>query len=203
MKAVPAHDHSNGGVHDDSPTGPYLPPHPWAANRPPGRHAPALDALPDDVGTLAEVVRGLLIHGSWLHLYGLVPDDMPVRSRETLPVAQRLDALLAGSTGPLWQERPPRLRAVATCRDYALMLCAFLRQKGVPARVRCGFAQYFKADHHEDHWVCEYWDGDETRWAVADAQLDAEHRAHLYSLIYRRAWPALMARLGRARDPAG
>nr|WP_246715041.1 hypothetical protein [Rhizobium sp. BK196] len=34
------------------------------------------------------------------------------------------------------------------------MLCAFLRNKGIPARVRCGFASYFSAEW-EHHWLCE------------------------------------------------
>lgn len=142
----------------------------------PGRHGDAVTALPDDIGALANVVRGLLIHSGWLHLYDLTPDDVTM-SRETLPIAQRLDAVLALQSDPLPRARPARRRAVGTCRDYALMLCAFLRQKAVPARVRCGYARYFKADHNEDHWVCQYWqDG---RWALADAQLDDAHCAHL------------------------
>jgi len=142
----------------------------------PGRHADAINSLPNDVGALADVVRGLLIHSGWLHLYGLAPEDMTTTARETLPVAQRLDALQAS---PLSQARSARKRAVGTCRDYALMLCAFLRQKAVPARVRCGYAKYFKADHNEDHWVCEYWHAEGGRWARADAQLDDAHCAHL------------------------
>ncbi len=34
-----------------------------------------------------------------------------------------------------------------------------------------GFAAYF-GDGWEDHWVCEYWDSQETRWRLSDAQLD-------------------------------
>jgi len=32
---------------------------------------------------------------------------------------------------------------------------------------------YFNPPKFEDHWVCEYWDADGRRWALADAQLDA------------------------------
>ena len=49
----------------------------------------------------------------------------------------------------------------------------------MPARVRCGFATYFTANPFEDHWVCEYWNDHERRWALADAQLDELQRAHL------------------------
>jgi Transglutaminase-like superfamily len=145
----------------------------------PGAHAPTVDSLPDDVGALAGVVRGLLVHVEWLHLYDLGPGDVRTRSRETLPVAQKLDAILSAEGCSLAEARPAARRAPATCRDYALMLCAFLRQKAIPARVRCGFARYFERGRNEDHWVCEYWKAKEGRWALADAQLDDEHCAHL------------------------
>jgi hypothetical protein len=47
-----------------------------------------------------------------------------------------------------------------------------LRHQGVPARARCGFGTYFLPDHYEDHWVCEYWNADESRWILVDPQLD-------------------------------
>jgi hypothetical protein len=145
----------------------------------PGAHVPAVAALPGDVGALAGVVRGLLIHVEWPDLYGLRADDVPSALRETLPVVRKLDAILSADGGPLRRARPAARRAPATCRDYALMLCAFLRQKGIPARVRCGFAPYFERGRNADHWVCEYWKAAEGRWALADAQLDDEHCAHL------------------------
>ena len=90
--------------------------------------------------------------------------------RETLPVAERLklarDVLPAGKTS-------------GTCRDFALMLCSILRQRGTPARVRCGFATYFTANPFEDHWVCEFWNEKQGRWALADAQLDELQRKQL------------------------
>jgi len=144
-----------------------------------GKYAPVIRDLPEDVTALAETVQGLLIHESWLHLYALTADDVPKRARDTQPVARRLDAALGTQAASLSCARLPAQREVGTCRDYALMLCAFLRHKTIPARVRCGFAAYFEKGRYEDHWVCEYWDVHDRRWAVADAQLDREHRTHL------------------------
>jgi hypothetical protein len=62
------------------------------------------------------------------------------------------------------------------CRHFAVMLCAILRTKGVPARARCGFGGYFVPGKFEDHWVCEYWSAEQSRWILADAQLDALQR---------------------------
>ena len=44
--------------------------------------------------------------------------------------------------------------------------------QGIPARARCGFGVYFLPEHFEDHWVCEYWDSQTSRWVLVDAQLD-------------------------------
>jgi len=67
--------------------------------------------------------------------------------------------------------RPPRMRAIGTCRDFALMLCSILRCKGVASRLRCGFASYFDSGW-EDHWVCEYWDHQSQTWRLSDPQID-------------------------------
>lgn len=146
--------------------------------------AASLDALPADLAGLCGVIQGVLIHDHFgAHLYGSPPEDFARRPRDTLPVSDRLESLLAASAALLSSMRAPFEREVGTCRDFALLLCAILRQRGVPARVRCGFAGYFAAGspeyHWEDHWLCEYWKAEEERWVLVDAQLDEAHRRHL------------------------
>jgi len=152
----------------------------WLSHSPmsdPGGHAPLLAGLPGDVASLCRIIGNLLVHSDWLSAYGLDETAFGAISRETLPMAQRLSHILAADGRALTAARTPRLRSIATCRDYALMLCALLRHQGSPARIRCGFASYLEPGpgngHWEDHWVCERWLPDERRWAVADAQLDA------------------------------
>jgi len=53
-----------------------------------------------------------------------------------------------------------------------LLLASLLRHQGIPARARCGFGAYFMPDHFEDHWVTEYWNQEQSRWVLVDAQLD-------------------------------
>jgi hypothetical protein len=138
----------------------------------PAGYAPRLSDLPADIAVLQRVIQGLLVHSEWLTEYGLDPTRLRGVSRETLPVAQRLANILALDAQPLHVTRAPERRAVGTCRDFALMLCAMLRSKGIPARVRCGFAAYFHTGW-EDHWVCEYWDRATQAWRLSDPQLDA------------------------------
>ena len=44
---------------------------------------------------------------------------------------------------------PADKRAVGVCRHFSLMLCSVLRSKGLPARIRCGFAPYFERHRFE------------------------------------------------------
>lgn len=146
----------------------------------PKGHRAALDELPSDVAALCRTIQGVLIHDHFgHHLYGPPPAAFRRASRETLSVSRRLDAILAADDRPIDVARQPFARSVGTCRDFALMLCAVLRQRAIPARVRCGFARYFDPPNYEDHWICEYWLEAEQRWAMADAQLDEPQRSHL------------------------
>ncbi|HSJ42593.1 MAG TPA: transglutaminase domain-containing protein, partial [Xanthobacteraceae bacterium] len=126
----------------------------------PGSYAPQFAGLPLDLPELCRFIQGIVLHADWAAAYGIADTGL---SRATLPVAERMklaEALL------------PQRKTPGTCRDFALLLCSLLRQHSVPARVRCGFATYFTANPFEDHWVCEYWNQESGRWALADAQLD-------------------------------
>ena len=136
----------------------------------PGRFASTL-AASTDLAALCAFIQGVVIHSDWASAYGVTAD----LSRETLPVARRL-AMVEAAGG---RDLPPERRTPGTCRDFALMTCSALRERGMPARVRCGFATYFTSNPFEDHWVCEHWREDENRWVLTDAQLDPLQREHL------------------------
>jgi hypothetical protein len=135
----------------------------------PGQFASAF-AASTDLAELCALIQGVVIHADWAWAYGVSAD----LSRETLPVARRM-AMVEAAGG---HDLPPDRRTPGTCRDFALMTCSALRERGVPARVRCGFAMYFPSNPFEDHWVCEHWRED--RWILTDAQLDPLQRKHLH-----------------------
>ena len=140
---------------------------------------PRLAPLPGGIGALCAVVQGLLIHDAACgRLYGPPPAGFAV-DRTTRPVAERIATALARDPAPLTVPRQPFERQVGTCRDYAAMLCAFARRAGHEARVRCGFAAYLGGKGWQDHWVCEHRPCGGRGWMLADAQMDAEHRAAL------------------------
>lgn len=129
-----------------------------------------------DLSSLVASIQGLLIHDYYGGvLYGETPPGFESASRRTLSVRDRLAAIKSIEPAPLDRERPLSKRSVGTCRDYALLLCGFLRHHGIPARVRCGFAAYFQTGGFEDHWICEAWNDGDNRWIRVDAQLDVAH----------------------------
>ena len=168
----------------------------------PGQYAALYRDLPDSPAELAKIVRGLMIHRLEGPLFGHeVAEDRLHDDAETRYIDEILGLILARDQAPLTEERPPERRFVAVCRDFSLLLCSLLRAKGVPARIRSGFADYFSGDgFHGDHVVTEYWDA-ERGWLFADAQLYAGHQVDFDPadvprdrfLVAGRAWQLIRA----------
>jgi hypothetical protein len=144
--------------------------------RDPGAFLPLLQALPDDLPALVEIVQGLMLHVFWAERYGVQLSEERKAEVQIRPVGAKLERLLAINPRPLRESRPVEQRLVGNCRDFALMLAAMLQVKGIPSRARCGFGTYFTPGHYEDHWISEYWHAREGRWVQVDAQLDALQR---------------------------
>jgi hypothetical protein len=141
-----------------------------------GPHASRVKELPEDVAGLCRVVQGLVVHPFLSHLYGLEPSALRHEEVELRTATAMVDRMLALDARPLGVARPPERRVVGNCRHFALLLCALLRARGVPARARCGFATWFEASRFTDHWIAEVWDAPRGAWRRVDAQLDARQR---------------------------
>ena len=122
--------------------------------------------LPADPAALARVVGGVLVHRDETWRFGVT---LPERRRDEANI-RYVEAMLA-RLGSL-DERRPADRLAGTCRDFAVLLCALLREAGVSARARAGFAGYFTGAQgfFDDHWVVEAWD-DARGWHLIDAQV--------------------------------
>jgi hypothetical protein len=177
----------------------------------PGEHVDLFAALPGDLAGLTRAAGGLVVHffaDKWVLGHEVPAERLgEVDSRMVRAMLARIRAL---DPAPLAQPRPPERRLVGCCRDYAVLLCSMARHRGIPARLRVGFADYFLPGSLEDHAVAECWDASEERWRLIDAQLGAPHRAHYRIafdpldvprdrfLVGGRAW--IMCRQGAA-DP--
>ena len=73
-------------------------------------------------------------------------------------------------------ERKIQNKMHLTCREQAILLTAILKAKGIPARVRSGFAPYISGDGIlHDHWICERFCDKENRWILTDADCCVEN----------------------------
>jgi hypothetical protein len=131
---------------------------------------PTLGPVPDDIDAQRRAVQGLLLHRDLAGEYGVTGDAVRLPEQHLHSVADVLARAVELSPEPLTVARPPADRVLGICRHFALLHTAFLRDRGVPARVRCGFGSYFTPGTWVDHWITERWQGD--RWVRDDPEVD-------------------------------
>ncbi|MCK9795380.1 transglutaminase-like domain-containing protein [Isoptericola sp. 4D.3] len=86
-------------------------------------------------------------------------------------LATILGTAVARRPGPLDAPRDLPEQVAGCCRDHTLFSLGVLREHGVPARSRIGFAGYFEPPFFHDHVVVEHWDAAEERWVRWDPEL--------------------------------
>lgn len=129
----------------------------------PGVHGPLLEAVPPDIPTVCGVAQNTIVH-YWAASVPLPESsNADINARwlsRVLDLDQRRHAL------PLQHERSEAERVQGCCRDHTLLAIGILRQHGIPARSRVGFATYLHPNTRTDHVVAEMWTGD--RWRRFD-----------------------------------
>ena len=140
----------------------------------PSTYSNLLESLPHDLSSLTKTVQGLVISLPWEDAYGL---DTPRERHNEIylrTVPEMLKRILELDSSPLTLERPPEKRKVSLCRDFAVLLVSMLRYRNVPARVRVGFASYYRSEtpRYWDHRIAEYWNEELNRWVFVDAMTE-------------------------------
>ena len=144
---------------------------PWSD---PGAHKARLRELPAGGIALADALEEFVIHHAVARFLGFGVPEAAEGDRDLRKACRLLDAALGRDGRPLSAHRDLADYLYVTCRDFALLAASVLRENGVPARLRVGFAGYFNAGKWEDHWICQHWTGE--RWAALDAQLGRRAR---------------------------
>jgi len=149
----------------------------------PGCYIEDIRQLPDDISELAAIIRNQTIpkivwqggnrgynhdkrHGdiTTLPWYRQPEDDY-------FPTAAGIIAeLYRRNANGITIDRNPSERLVLSCRYTAVLTASILKAKGIPARVRSGFAPYFRLTmgYSTDHWINQYWSTEEGRWITID-----------------------------------
>lgn len=139
----------------------------------PQQHTSLFDDLPDDIGELCKIVRGVYVH----YRDKRIPSSETHRLTEvdTRYLSQILDNIIGLDNHSLMKSRDTKQCFIGCCRDASLLLCSILRHKGIPARIRVGFATYIQTESpfpYVDHVVTEYWDATLQRWKKVDPEQD-------------------------------
>lgn len=149
----------------------------------PDGHAGALAAVPADPAELSAVARNVIVH------YRASGRGLPESSAQDIHsrwLSVILDRDAERHPGPLAAPREPTERVQGCCRDHTLLSVGVLRQHGIPARSRVGFAGYFSPSWNHDHVIVEWWNGQ--RWQRFDPEM-AEPSAALPNPLDLAAGP--------------
>ncbi len=121
-------------------------------------HRTTLDA--GNVGTNADLKYGDMTKVPW---YRQAEDD------NLTTTAAMLTELFRRDSQGLTLGRKVEDKIVLTCRHIAILMASILKAKGIPCRVRSGFAGYFEGTTLAwDHWIAQYWDTVTERWITVD-----------------------------------
>jgi len=147
---------------------------PWSD---PGPHRTRLSELPASPAALADALEEFVIHHAIARSLGFGVPAEAEPDRNLRQASRLLGEAIQRDARPLTEHRALTAYLYGTCHDFALLAASALRERGIPARLRVGFASYFRADRWEDHWVCEH--RCSGYWAILDAQLGSRARAGL------------------------
>lgn len=143
-------------------------------------------SLPDSVKEIGLLVRKQIIHrmtlknrntGSNADLrYGdttKVPWHRQPEDDVFVTASAMLAELFRRDPRGLVLDRSAENKLVLTCRFTSILVASLLKIKGIPARVRSGFAPYFNVEglpggKSDDHWINQYWNEKESRWVSID-----------------------------------
>jgi excinuclease ABC subunit A len=136
----------------------------------PGEYAYLYDNLPDGLHELIALIQGQMIHRLAAPNLGVTLTRESRGEQRLRTMQQRLARIAELDPNPLTVEREPKEKQVGLCRDFAVFLVSLLRHKGIPARMRVGFADYLGKENKfkADHWITEYRNDERGRWVLAD-----------------------------------
>lgn len=138
----------------------------------PGEYSVLFEGLPESLQGLCEWIKTQLIHPEEVERFAdVLPEGRKSEDSDFYSVHDMLRELAIRNPQGLTMKREPAERLVLSCRFHAMLLVSVMKSRGVPARVRVGFAGYIapESGKHFDHWIAEIWNEREGRWMSVDA----------------------------------
>ncbi len=139
--------------------------------------------IPDTVPEIVKCVQNTLLHIFWAERYGEQLTEKRSAEVNHRSAADILRQIYKYKPTSLQEKRTLSEKTIGNCRDFTVLSVALMREKGIPARARCGFGAYFNTPEMKlkyiDHWVVEYWNKNRGRWVLVDSQIDDFKRREL------------------------
>jgi hypothetical protein len=145
--------------------------------------------LPTDIGQAGRLVKQQVIHSLSLSAsregvqtnpaYGNIREVPWYRQGEDdyFPTAVAMLAeLYRRDPRGFVPDRAVENKLIITCRAVAILMATILKTRGIPTRVRAGYAPYIRSDRMETHWITQYRHTPEKRWITIDADTSLENR---------------------------
>ena len=140
----------------------------------PGKYKYLYKNLPDSLPELCSLIKSQFIHPyAELPQYSeQIPKERWNESFKYPTVESILKGLVSYDSTGLVNNRLPENRLVVICRGNAILLASILKYRGIPVRLRAGYATYIMPDFHISHAICEVWNKNENRWMLVDPSMD-------------------------------
>jgi sulfatase modifying factor 1 len=136
----------------------------------PGEYKHLYKDLPDSLPELCQLIKSQTIHPfAELPMYrDHIPKERWNEFSRYSTVKSILEGLVSYDSRGLVKDRKPKDRLILGCRENSILLASVLKYRGIPARVRYGFAPYLVPGFHSSHVICEVWSENERRWMLVD-----------------------------------
>lgn len=148
-----------------------------------GAYVNIVDKFPNDIKEICYLIRMQTIHPIafsnpiirsssncfWGNMQE-IKDYKTMRQDDLFPTSISMIGEILRINPQISKERLAKEKLIVTCRGVSLLLASILKAKGIPARVRSGFANYPSNDGiYWDHWIVEYYNADNKKWTLIDA----------------------------------
>ena len=137
----------------------------------PGEYAYLFDDLPEPLTELCSMIKHQFIHPVELgDLRKSLPEERHFEDATYPTVQAMLKGLLHYDKRGFTYERKRKDRLIVACYHHALLLASILRYRGIPVRIRAGFARYYEkqAGVRFGHAICEVWNTKKKCWILVD-----------------------------------
>ena len=127
--------------------------------------------LPKSLNNLCRLIKKQLIHPFDAAKFApKIPKGREFEDQDFPTVSRMLDALIKRDKRGLIDARQPENRLVVACVHHSMLLASILRHRGIPVRIRFGFAKYIGNNRatRVSHVICEVWDQEHSKWMLVD-----------------------------------